>query len=137
MTWRDMTWQHRALLTGFVVCCILVAMLASAAAQAPVEAEKVEALKLGYTLNGNSMSRQGSLDVSGMSSRNWVPPPAGQPNVIRTIPITSAAKAPPEAAAAEEPPDVFPVVKKAAADTCTRHGKRKVVTDGGKSWRCR
>ena len=65
------------------------------------------------------------------------PPPAGQPNVIRTIPITSAAKAPPEAAAAEEPPDVFPVVKKAAADTCTRHGKRKVVTDGGKSWRCR
>jgi hypothetical protein len=29
------------------------------------------------------------------------------------------------------------VEKKAESNVCTRHGKRKVVTRGGKSWRCR
>jgi hypothetical protein len=49
----------------------------------PSEAEKVEALRLGYVLNGFSMKRelhQGSIDVSGLMGT-----PA--PGVVRTIPI--------------------------------------------------
>ncbi len=69
------------------VILTLVVMTAAALAQEPTEQEKVEALKLGYMLNGNSMKRElseGSIDVTGLSNLMVTPPPG----VVRTIPIT-------------------------------------------------
>jgi hypothetical protein len=54
----------------------------------PSEAEKVEALRLGYILNGFSMKRDlsaGSIDVSQLTSPLLNLSPA--PGVVRTIPI--------------------------------------------------
>ena len=53
----------------------------------PTEAEKVEALQLGYILNGFSMVRhpsQGSIDVTGYQTPI--------PGVVRTIPIDPSKK---------------------------------------------
>lgn len=47
----------------------------------PDEVTKTEALKLGYVLNGNSMVRWGSIDLT---NRNLTPPPEA---TVRTIPI--------------------------------------------------
>ena len=46
--------------------------------QIPTEAEKIEALKLAYELNGNSMVRApgaGSIDLSGPKDPIWPEPP--------------------------------------------------------------
>jgi hypothetical protein len=54
----------------------------------PTEAEKIEALRLGYILNGFSMVRplyEGSIDVSQLTNPTLVLSPA--PGVVRTIPI--------------------------------------------------
>lgn len=63
----------------------LVLLPAAAAAGVPDDALKTEALKLGYALNGNSMVRWGSIDLS---DRTLTPPPV----VIRTIPIAPTKK---------------------------------------------
>ena len=107
----------------------------------PTETEKVEALRLGYILNGFSMTRhpsEGSIDVTPyrrhVAMPSTVPPQI--PGVVRTVPIGKAdalVVTPPP----EEPPDVFPEPPAKETDVCARNGKRKVVTDGGKSWRCR
>jgi hypothetical protein len=68
---------------------VLILALAPAAvaaeANVPDEVTKIEALKLGYALNGNSMVRWGSIDLS---DRTLTPPPV----VVRTIPITPPKK---------------------------------------------
>jgi len=43
---------------------LLLAVAPAAAVEIPDEATKVEALKLGYILNGNSMVRWGSIDLT-------------------------------------------------------------------------
>jgi len=46
--------------------------------QIPTDAEKIEALKLAYELNGNSMVRapgSGSIDLSGPKDPIWPEPP--------------------------------------------------------------
>jgi hypothetical protein len=48
----------------------------------PTEAEKVAALKLAYELNGNSMVRWGSIDLSG--PKPWPPTPRVIPGVAPT-----------------------------------------------------
>jgi len=107
----------------------------------PTETEKVEALRLGYILNGFSMTRhpsEGSIDVTPYRRHTAMPStvPPQIPGVVRTVPIGKAdalVVTPPP----EEPPDVFPEPPAKETDVCARNGKRKVVTDGGKSWRCR
>jgi hypothetical protein len=90
----------------------------------PTEFEKVEALKLGYILNGFSMVRdpaEGSIDVSATST---------VPKAVKVIPVKpeEVAEAPPERKVKAEP-GVHVV------DVCTRHGLRKVIS--GASWKCR
>jgi len=107
----------------------------------PTETEKVEALRLGFILNGFSMTRhpsEGSIDVTPYRRHTAMPStvPPQIPGVVRTVPIGKAdalVVTPPP----EEPPDVFPEPPAKETDVCARNGKRKVVTDGGKSWRCR
>jgi hypothetical protein len=91
----------------------------------PTEFEKVEALKLGYILNGFSMVRdpaEGSIDVSATST---------VPKAVKVIPVK------PEPEVAEVPPErkvkAEPGVH--VVDVCTRHGLRKVIS--GASWKCR
>jgi hypothetical protein len=100
-------------------------------AQAPDEATKIKALKKAYELNGNSMVRWGSIDLS---KYNFDEAP---PVVVRTIPIVPPA-----------PPVLIPSKKKlldavndaptriiTRSDICKRHGLRKIIN--GKSWHCR
>jgi hypothetical protein len=122
---------------------LLLALIPAASAAGdlapePSEQAKVEALKLGYMLNDNSMARDislGSIDVSGVSSRNLTPPP---PGVIRTIPITPGKTEKPvtmpEAAEAKPEKKVQSASATPVADICARHGKRRIVR--GSSWRC-
>ena len=126
---------------------LLLALIPAAAwaddvpSRIPTETEKVEALRLGYILNGFSMTRhpsEGSIDVTPYRRHTAMPStvPPQIPGVVRTVPIGKAdalVVTPPP----EEPPDVFPEPPAKETDVCARNGKRKVVTDGGKSWRCR
>jgi len=57
--------------------------------QIPTEQEKIDALKLAYELNGNSMVRRpelGSIDLSGPNTHIW--PDAPLPKADRVIPLT-------------------------------------------------
>jgi hypothetical protein len=107
----------------------------------PTETEKVEALRLGFILNGFSMTRhpsEGSIDLT-VYRKPLDPTPDG---VVRTIPIPGPNKAdkmevvvtPPP----EEPPLIFPEVRPEKTNTniCRRQGKRAVYDDKG-GWRCR
>ena len=81
------------------------------------------ALKRAYQINGNSMVRMGTIDLT------------ETPGVVRTIKVI------PEPVV--EKPVAEPVVAKPVrkaelvSDICTRHGKRKVMRNNGKSWRCK
>jgi hypothetical protein len=87
----------------------------------PDEATKVWALKRAYQLNGNSMvGNNKMIDVSRET-------PFATPVKTEAVPLPSPAPSP-ETRLAQAAP---------AADICTRHGKRRIVTNGGKSWRCR
>ena len=56
---------------------IILALLAHPAlAGEPDEATKIEALKLGYILNGNSMVRWGSIDLTGPAQTKRMLDPA-------------------------------------------------------------
>jgi hypothetical protein len=94
-------------------------------AQEPDEATKIKALKRAYELNGNSMVRWGSIDLS---KENLDPPV-----VVRTIPITPPAPL----ILAPSKKKIVDVVIDAPKrnDICKRHGLRKITE--GKSWRCR
>ena len=50
------------------------------------ERDKVEALKLGYLLNGNSMVRWGSIDLTGPAQTKRMLDPSIPPVVIQTPP---------------------------------------------------
>ena len=90
----------------------------------PDEATKVWALKRAYQLNGNSMvGNNRMIDLSNET-------PFANPVTIERITVPMPRPAPsPEAQLAQ----MVPVV----ADICKRHGKRRVATHGGRSWRCR
>ena len=89
----------------------------------PDEATKVWALKRAYQLNGNSMvGNNVMIDVSRET-------PFSNPVKTERITVPLPAPAPtPEQRLAEMKP---------VADICARHGKRRVATNGGRSWRCR
>ena len=100
---------------------VLLLLVSPAAAQDISDADKTAALKRGYILNGNSASRWGSIDLT-------AEPP------VRTIPIDKPVKMDPPL----KPTAVASVEKPAPErNICTRKGLRKVMTRGGKSWRCR
>ena len=104
------------------VLSILLLLATPGAAQDISDADKTAALKRGYILNGNSASRWGSIDLT-------AEPP------VRTIPIDKPVKL--------DPPPPKPTAVASAErsaperNVCTRHKLRKVITRGGKSWRCR
>jgi len=90
----------------------------------PSEEHKIWALKRAYQLNGNSMvGNNRMIDVSQET-------PFSTPVKTERITVPMPAPAPtPEQRLAEMKPVV--------ADICQRHGKRRVATNGGRSWRCR
>ena len=91
--------------------------------------EKVDALKMAYRLNGNSMvGHNKMIDLT-------------DPRVLEEY-ARLVDPEPPEMPLIYPPPvPVEPKRKLASvepkADICRRHGKRKVMTNGGRSWRCR
>jgi len=113
---------------------LLILLLAAPAAaqdyvmpKIPTEQEKIDALKLAYRLNGNSMvgnNRMIDLTDPNVLKGDKLMPPLPQDAVIK----------PPDG-----DPDggIWPKPQKTAevkADLCSRHGMRKSIR--GKSWRC-
>ena len=90
------------------------------------EADKVAALKRAYQLNNNSMVGFGSIDLT------------EAPGTVRTIKIAPA-ELPPAViqAAKQEKPVKVASAAPIEQNVCTRHGKRKVMRNGGKSWKCK
>ena len=94
--------------------------------------EKVDALKMAYRLNGNSMVGYGrTIDLTDPrvleEHARLVSPEV--PEMPLVYPPPAAFKAP--------APRLVEVAPAPKADICRRHGKRKVMTNGGRSWRCR
>ena len=87
----------------------------------PSEEHKIWALKRAYQLNGNSMvGNNVMIDVSRETPFS---------TLVKTERVPVSIPAPsPEIRVAQAAP---------IADICTRHGKRRVATNGGRSWRCR
>lgn len=97
------------------------------------EAEKVEALKKAYQLNGNSMvGYDRMIDLTD-------PAVLKADRIVTTVPVTPVPL--PKPVDADPDGGVWPKPDKTAglaehkSDTCTRHGMHKVVS--GSSWRCR
>jgi hypothetical protein len=89
----------------------------------PTEAAKVAALKRAYQLNNSSMVGFGAIDL------------AETPGTVRTIKIAPA-ELPPAVTAAAKPikvAEALPIEQ----NVCTRHGRRKVLRNNGKSWKCK
>lgn len=98
----------------YLALILALSLITPAMAQTiPDEAMKARALKRAYELNGNIMCC-GSIDVS-------------QDPVVTGIEIT--------------PETEFNALDAAApnneTDICVRHNLRKVVSEDGKSWRCK
>jgi hypothetical protein len=92
---------------------------AIALAEPPGEAEKTAALREAYRLAGPGMS-WGMVDMGvTIVSRTPAEPVA---DVVRTVPVKPVKVA--HAAPVEQ-------------NVCTKHGKRKVMRNNGKSWRCK
>ena len=89
----------------------------------PDEATKIWALKRAYQLNGNSMV--GNNVMIDLSNETPFSNPVKTERI--TVPMPAAAPTPEERLAKMVP----------VADICKRHGKHRVVTNGGRSWRCR
>ena len=100
---------------------LLISLLVTAGAAAePTEQEKIDALKLAYRLNGNSMVGTKMIDLTDPAVR-------GDAKVVTTVPVQPVAPPP--------PPVAKPAEKHAEVqDVCTRHGMHKRIR--GKSWRC-
>jgi len=62
-----------------------------------------------------------------------------KPVVTERVVPDAPERAPPVAAVEEDEQPAVRRVRRARAESniCTRHGKRKVMTRGGRSWRCR
>jgi hypothetical protein len=86
----------------------------------PSEEQKKAALLLAYKINGNSMVGNNVMI-----------------DLTRPIPV-EAVRIPPVEVLKQMPAVEKPAVKVAqVADICQRHGKRRVATHGGRSWRCK
>ena len=97
----------------------------------PTQQEKVDALKMAYRLNGNSMvGNNRMIDLT-------------DPKVLEEYARLVDTETPEMPLIYPPPVPVEPKRRVAAvepapkADICRRHGKRKVMTSGGRSWRCR
>ena len=110
---------------------LLILLLAAPAAaqdyivpKIPTEAEKIEALKLGYALNGNSMVGP-TIDLT-------------DPKVLEAYRNAIATEIPDTIE--DSGPGIWPKLekpkleKRAESDICSRHNMRKSIR--GKSWRC-
>jgi hypothetical protein len=116
---------------------LLLALAAPAVAQEPTEEQKHDALLKAYHINSDSMVGWGSIDMT-------TPP-------VKTEPIIPDAKAEQSneidaaAAAAQETRrrSVHRALREVrrrlvdSDDVCTIHHMHKIVTHGGKSWRCK
>ena len=96
--------------------------------------EKNAALKAAYLLNGGVMNGPmvDLTDAKTIAAYNRLVMPGSalpMPRSVQTVPV---AVDPPPVKVAEVAPAPRP-----KADICQRHGKRKVTTRGGRSWRCR
>ncbi len=113
-------------------CFFIVTLLATPAAAADPDTltreDKAMYLKCAYAIGGGSVRLRGSIDLSDWSREELEkcvdPQPfaeeAPPPNPVKTVAVAPDAEKPaPE------------------SNVCTRHGLRKLVIRGGKSWRCR
>ena len=122
-------WMTIAIVAGLVGPAIAQDTLTKADRELTRE-EKNDALRKAYLLNGGVMNGP-MVDLTDPKTietynRLVTPGSALKPMPVQTVPV------------AVDPPVKVAEVKAAPrADICRRHGKRKVMTRGGRSWRCR
>ncbi len=113
-------------------CFFIVTLLATPAAAADPDTltreDKAMYLKCAYAIGGGSVRLRGSIDLSDWSREELEKCADPQP---------FAEEAPPPkpvktTAVAVDAPKPAP-----ESNICTRKGLRKVMTNGGRSWRCR
>lgn len=122
---------------SLVHAALLLALAAPALAQQPIEPteeQKIDALKRAYHINGDSMVGDHMIDLTA-------------PRLIQTVPempvADPASKNKLDEQADLNAKDVEKFIsrqneKRAAfAEVCQQHGMRKVITTGGRSWRCK
>ena len=112
----------------FLIATLLVTPAAAADPDTLTREDKALYLKCAYAIGGSSVTLRGSIDLSDWSREELEkcvdPQPfaeeAPPPKPVKTTAIVPDAEKPaPE------------------SNVCTRHGLRKLVIRGGKSWRCR
>ena len=111
----------------FIIATLLITPAAAADPDTLTREDKALYLKCAYALSGSSATLRGSTDLSDWSreklQRCVDPKPFAEetpPKPVKTTAIVPDAEKPaPE------------------SNVCTRHGLRKLVIRGGKSWRCR
>jgi hypothetical protein len=112
-------------------CFLSVTLLVTPAAAADPDTltreDKALYLKCAYALSGSSARLRGSTDLS-----DW-----SREELQRCVDPQPFAEAPPPKPV--KTTAIAPDVEKPAPESnvCTRHGLRKLVIRGGKSWRCR
>jgi hypothetical protein len=110
-----------------LVATLLVTPAAAADPDTLTREDKALYLKCAYALSGSSATLRGSTDLSDWSreelQRCVDPQPFAEetpPKPVKTVAVAPDAEKPaPE------------------SNVCTRKGLRKVMTRGGRSWRCR
>jgi len=111
----------------FIIATLLITPAAAADPDTLTREDKALYLKCAYAIGGSSVTLRGSIDLSGWSreelQRCVDPQPfaeAPPPKPVKTVAVAPDAEKPaPE------------------SNVCTRKGLRKVMTRGGRSWRCR
>jgi hypothetical protein len=99
---------------------------AIALAEPPGEAEKTAALREAYRIAGPGVS-WGMVDMGVTIVPKALPDPVA--GVVHTVPVPPSLRS----GEASKVAQAAPVER----NVCTRHGKRKVMRNNGKSWRCK
>ena len=120
-----MKWTSAILLLGLTTSALAQEYLMP---KIPTEQEKIDALKLAYRMNGNSM-------VGGPNMIDLTNPKvleAYRNSIATEVPETIPDSGPGIWPKLEKPSE--PRVREAASDICSRHKMHKSIR--GKSWRC-
>ena len=111
----------------FIIATLLVTPAAAADADTLTREDKALYLKCAYAIGGSSVTLRGSIDLSDWSREELQKCIDPQPfaEAVPPKPVKTVAVAPDAEKPAPE------------SNICTRKGLRKIMTRGGKSWRCR
>lgn len=120
-----------ALAVGIVIVCTVLAVFARPTPK-PTFDDHWPALK--GTANTKVVR---TIPITGQPRLAAVPPPQEPPAEVTPLAPHRDARDPPPPRVERAPPKRQAKAPRRGGDVCERHGLRKVVTRGGRSWRCK